>query len=305
MKAFYNEIDRYCCDWLSNLMDAGLITPGKIDDRPIQQLDPASLDGYERVHFFAGIAGWDHALNLAGWGNRPVWTGSCPCQPFSHAGQMERFADERHLWPAWVRLIRERNPAIVFGEQVASATEWLRLVRSDLDALGYAVGCLPIEAASAGADHLRDRFWFVADCQSERWREGWPEHEVRRGRNAAAGNGGAVNMADANLTRSQGRIVLSECAGQRPAGADGPADATERSCLWEPEACERPQWETGGLCSIEWVIGADGKSRRVKSGIRLLADGVSNRVAKLRAFGNAIDPRPAAQFIAAFMEADT
>ena len=40
IRAYYNEIDRYCCDWLQNLMDAGHITPGKIDDRPIQELTP-------------------------------------------------------------------------------------------------------------------------------------------------------------------------------------------------------------------------------------------------------------------------
>src|SRR6516225_7527999 len=117
VKAFYNEIDSYCCDWLSNLMDAGHITPGKIDDRPIQELSPDVVSGYERVHFFAGIGGWDLALDLAGWSG-PVWTGSCPCQPFSAAGKGQAADDERHLWPAWFSLIRECSPPIVFGEQV-------------------------------------------------------------------------------------------------------------------------------------------------------------------------------------------
>lgn len=73
MKAYYNEIDRYCCDWLQNLMDAELITPGKIDDRSIHDVSPDDLHGFERVHLFAGIAGWDLALNMAEWGDSPVW----------------------------------------------------------------------------------------------------------------------------------------------------------------------------------------------------------------------------------------
>ena len=68
----------------------------------------------------------------------------------------------------------------------------------------------------------------------------------------------------------------------------------------------------GGLCQsaqladsgtdFEWVLGADGKARRVKSGVRLLVDGFPNRVGLLRGFGNAIDPRPAAAFIQAYLE---
>lgn len=50
---------------------------------------------------------------------------------------------------------------------------------------------------------------------------------------------------------------------------------------------------------FEWVLGADGKARRVKPGVRLLVDGFPNRVGLLRGFGNAIDPRPAAAFIKA------
>ncbi len=164
MRALYNEIDPFCCDWLSNLMDAGLITPGKIDQRPVQELSPDDVRGYERVHFFAGIAGWDHALNLAGWGNECLWTGSCPCQPFSTASANRRgFDDERHLWPYWRDLIDQCRPPVIFGEQVARASAWLAMVRRDLERLGYAVGAIPIEAASCGANHLRDRLWFVAD----------------------------------------------------------------------------------------------------------------------------------------------
>jgi DNA (cytosine-5)-methyltransferase 1 len=164
--AFYNEIDPYCAQWLRNLIDAGHIAPGVVDERSIEDITPNELREYTQCHFFAGIGVWSYALRLAGWpDDRPVWTGSCPCQPFSAAGKGHGFADERHLWPAWFHLIRECRPPVIFGEQVAAAADWIGLVRSDLEAVGYAVGAMPIEAASAGAQHKRDRMWLVADAE--------------------------------------------------------------------------------------------------------------------------------------------
>ena len=162
MKAYYNDTDRFCCDWLSNLMDKGLITPGRIDDRSIVDITGDDVSGYDRVHFFAGIGGWDHALNLAGW-NGPVWTGSCPCQPFSVTGKGKAADDERHLWPAWFSLIRECKPAIVFGEQVEAAIGWgwLDAVFAGLEAEGYACGAAVLPACGVGAPHIRQRLWFM------------------------------------------------------------------------------------------------------------------------------------------------
>ena len=51
-----------------------------------------------------------------------------------------------------------------------------------------------------------------------------------------------------------------------------------------------------------WLTGADGKSRRSKPGLPLLAHGIPNRVGRLRAYGNAIVPPLAAEVIKAFME---
>src|SRR5271168_3827885 len=118
---YYNEIDPFAAQWLRNLISANLIGNGHVDERSIEDVKPSELSGYTQCHFFAGIGGWSYALRLAGWpDDRPVWTGSCPCQPFSAAGKGAGFADERHLWPAFFHLIRECRPGTVFGEQVAS-----------------------------------------------------------------------------------------------------------------------------------------------------------------------------------------
>ncbi len=169
MVAYYNENNRHAAQVLRDLIKRGLIAPGEVDERSIVDVSPADVADYQQCHFFAGIGGWSYALRLARWpDDRFVWTGSCPCQPFSLAGKQKGFADERHVWPTWFRLIEKRRPAIVFGEQVASASEWFRLVRSDLETLGYAVGAIPLQAALLGAPHRRERLFFVADAASNR-----------------------------------------------------------------------------------------------------------------------------------------
>jgi DNA (cytosine-5)-methyltransferase 1 len=175
---YYNEIDRYAAEWLRNLIAAKLIPAGHVDERDIRDVMGSDLDGYAQCHFFAGIAGWPRALAMAGWPvDRPVWTGSCPCQPFSTAGKRKGESDERHLWPEFRRLIAERKPSTVFGEQVASkdGRRWLAGVRLDLEGLGYAVGAADLCAAGSGAPHIRQRLFWVADASCrEVWRTGQP-----------------------------------------------------------------------------------------------------------------------------------
>jgi DNA (cytosine-5)-methyltransferase 1 len=171
MTAYYNEIDPGAAAWLRELIKAGAIAPGDVDERDVRDIRPSELDGYTQCHFFAGIGVWSYALRLAGWSDsEPVWTGSCPCQPFSAAGQGAGFADERHLWPAWFHLISELGPGAIFGEQVASPDGliWLDLVHSDLEAADYAFATNDLCAAGFGAPHIRQRLYFVAESGSDR-----------------------------------------------------------------------------------------------------------------------------------------
>jgi DNA (cytosine-5)-methyltransferase 1 len=168
MSAYYNEIDSFAAAWLRELIKAKLIADGEVDERSIELVSPDDLRGFRQCHFFAGIGGWSYALRLAGWpDDRECWTGSCPCQPFSIAGRVwagNGSADPRHLWPAWRNLIRERQPPIIFGEQVASADGlgWLDLVCAELEAANYAFGAVDLCAAGVGAPINRPRLWFVA-----------------------------------------------------------------------------------------------------------------------------------------------
>jgi DNA (cytosine-5)-methyltransferase 1 len=305
MTAYYSENDENAAAWLEALIAEKLIAPGHVDRRSIVDVRPGDLGGYKQCHFFAGIGGWSLALRYAGWpDDQPVWTGSCPCQPFSIAGKRKGFADARHLWPIWRELIRERHPATVLGEQVASATSWLGLVRSDLEAMDYAVGAMPIQAASAGADHLRDRFWFVAhpnDTGPQR-RIVLPERSCER----PARPDGVVN---ASSERRHGSEDPAGPSGRHVPESNGSDLGDTHSERGEPRkqtaAPPRHGDSAHSAGGLDWVTGADGKARRVKSGVRLLVDGFPSRVGLLRGFGNAIDPRPAAAFIGAAREAMT
>lgn len=170
-RAYYNEFDPYAAQWLRNLIAAGHIAPGDVDERSIVDVRPDDLRGYTQCHFFAGIGGWSLAARLAGWpDHRPLWTGSCPCQPFSAAGKRKGTADERHLWPEFYRLIAACRPAVVAGEQVASKDGrlWLAGVRADLEAVAYDLWASDICAAGIGAPHIRQRLWWLADSNSGR-----------------------------------------------------------------------------------------------------------------------------------------
>ncbi|MBF0461282.1 MAG: DNA cytosine methyltransferase [Magnetococcales bacterium] len=170
MTAYYNENNPAMAAWLRALIHCGLVAAGEVDERSIEDVSPADLWGYDQHHFFAGIGGWSCALRLAGWpDDRPVWTGSCPCQPFSQAGRRLGFADQRHLWPAWHWLIQQCRPATVFGEQVGrvGGARWLDLVFGDLEALDYACGATVLPACGVGAPHLRQRVFWLANADGQ------------------------------------------------------------------------------------------------------------------------------------------
>lgn len=318
-RAWYNENDRDAAAWLRELIKQKLIAPGDVDERSILDVRPIDLAPYTQCHFFAGIGGWSVALRRAAWpDHRPVWTGSCPCQPFSAAGKRRGFDDERHLWPYWRWLVEQCRPAVVFGEQVANATQWLALVRSDMEALGYAVGAMPIEAASAGADHLRDRYWFVANANNAEWRSTQSEGHVDCGPTPGwnESDGGIAKCSASNLPDTDQLVVQGfSSAGQQPQPQQVERNIAgtlfDDSSLGWGERWTEHEFRRRRITATVASIGdslvfecPDGKWRRLPPpGVRWLGNGIFARIPLLRGFGNAIDPRPAAAFIEAAKEA--
>lgn len=324
--AYYNEFDEQAAAWLRELIKQGHIADGEVDTRSISDVAPDDLRGFTQCHFFAGIGGWPRALRLAQWPDtRPVWTGSCPCQPFSVAGRSGGFADERHLWPHFHWLIAQRGPSTVFGEQVASgpALDWFDLVRDDLEASGYAVGAADLCAAGVGAPQIRQRLYWVADAQHGGCGAGIQEG-ARSG--SALPPGAARGVASSSSTRLEGRdagaLGHQRAAAERGGSAGGVADAEHDGCgraqgdAPEPSghgACHRisdgsggglrgthmPRPTDGFWRAADWLGCRDGSWRPVEPGTFPLAHGLPARVGRLRGYGNAIVPQVAAAFVRA------
>jgi len=316
MTAYYNEFDPFARRWLQNLKNAGHLSAGMVDGSDINDVAGDELPWYDQAHWFAGVGGWPLALRLAGWpDDRPVWTASLPCQPFSNAGKRRGKDDERHLWPVFRNLVEKHRPPVIFGEQVASkdGREWLAGVRADLEALGYAVGAADLCAASAGAPHIRQRLFWVAYSTGER--QHGRQDSARQGRGHRTEDGGA----DGGLehAKGNGRIERrAEPGGRSVVGGRGEGDAG--GGMGNPDI-EGPQGWIGGRDSPgersagspglgPWsdyylVPCADGKARRVGPGLFPLAHGVPSRVGRLRAYGNAIAPWLARDFILSCEEA--
>src|SRR6185437_16086481 len=289
MAAYYNEIDPKAAEWLRELIRRDLIAPGDVDERSIADVRADDMLGYAQCHFFAGIGVWSYALRLAGWDDdRPVWTGSCPCQPFSAAGKGDGYADERHLWPHWHRLIRECRPATVFGEQVDAAvrTGWLDDVCLSLESLGYAVGAVDFPAASIGAPHIRQRVYFVAQSSSaERGvrRPGCGRTDRGRPRAELAGSGDARAVAESERGSAE-RHGLE--LGSAPRGSEG-------------EGHQRQRLRDGARHGGEPVTVADSDESRWRERSERDGDALQSRIAASRGgdadgrgvMGDADEPR--------------
>ena len=373
MTAFYNEPDPYAAAWLENLIAAGHIAPGIVDRRPIQEIEAWELEGFTQCHFFAGIGIWSHALRRAGWSDdRPIWTGSCPCQPFSAAGQRKGIHDERHLWPYWIKLIEQCHPAIVVGEQVASkdGLGWLDTVSADLEAEGYAFGASDLCAAGFQQAHIRQRLYFVglADDAGERWNwrgdttgpgrgngpkigssverladdddarlEGWSSVERSGSGNQCTTRSSSMvgrlgNSFIGTSQRDAGEIFATQtrqhgerCAvnggfGERSSNAGGvsgleysnSAGQYERApsrkqslCVVGDGTLQKSNHRDPGeiderWLALDWLLcrnpAGEPSWRPVKPGTFPLAHGITNRMGKLRAFGNGLDAETATNF---------
>lgn len=328
---FYNDIDPFACEWLRWLIKAGEIPDGDVDSRSICDITADEVRGYTQCHWFAGISGWSVALGLSGWSpTERVWTGSCPCPPFSAAGTKKAcprcsgirpipcprrtgvficidcehawYADGRHLFPEFHRLISQCRPPVVYLEQVSGGDGlvWLAGVRARLERSGYAVGAADLPAACVGSPNIRQRVWGcavrVADASDANGRagvcgeeEGIGEEEQRRRRLAGGGASGWLAdtdggiSGDGGLRRGGKQRLLAQGDGSGPerlVDSDSSRRGEQRGA--EPVRPEQPSAQRAGdagpWADFDLVYCGDNAwrriPRRIEPGIQRLADGI-------------------------------
>ncbi len=304
MKTFYNDFNRDSVSWLNQLINNGNISYGVVKGGDFRELDVDELRRYESVHLFAGIGGWDYALQLAGW-TGPVWTASLPCQPFSPAGKGKGKDDDRHLLPYFLDLVAKCRPSAIFGEQSPGAIKhgWLDDLQTRLEGEGYTVGHCVLGAHSIGSPHIRNRLY-------------WMAHNSGKGREKQSGICGVPSETHGNDTR------------KNTTGSGGVVDSEHEQCKrglsgYREEFTEDNEQSASKFTrssEIDWIKCLDGKHRPIKPGIFPLANGIPGdmvcsgntsiqanetkeaRKIRIHGYGNAIVPQVAAEFIRAFMD---
>ena len=342
MTAYYNENDPNAAEWLRQLIQMGQIAPGDVDERSVVDVPSVELRPYEQLHFFAGIGVWSYALRQAGWPDeRPVVTGSCPCQPFSQAGKRKGAGDERDLWWAMFWHLCQLQPTTVFGEQVASkdGLKWWDIVSSDLEGQNYTTAAFDLCAAGVGAPHIRQRLFWVANANSPgfKWENAsQPKRWIDQAE--LVGTSSTVSLANPEYAkwRKNGKKHVSHWQdARRDKASSGTRSHRKNGVLANTKSAEsqRDRAESGRVQSgpagtgrrgfwsnCDWLQCSDGKARSIKSGLSPLVDGTppdlvqgrntgvqteetkEARIMRLKGYGNAIVAPLATEFIKVCME---
>jgi DNA (cytosine-5)-methyltransferase 1 len=106
--------------------------------------------------------------------------GGVPCPPFSHAGKQLGHLDDRDLFPAALRLVKQTKPKAVLLENVRGLLDpkfanYRQGILDQLEKLGYRGEWKLIQAATQGVPQLRPRAILVALLPEYHNYFNWPE----------------------------------------------------------------------------------------------------------------------------------
>ncbi len=214
-------------------------------------------------------------------------TGGFPCQPFSVAGKQKGKEDDRYLWPQMRRIISEAKPRWILAENVPGIFHMaLDTVLSDLENKGYATGTFIIPACGLNAPHRRNRVWIIGYSTMRRCKRGG-QKQVGERRKMADGAKGANSHApdsDAGRIRRHESEGIKERSTTCSSYEQAPSNAKSRMPGKQTEQERREDFSRG-----DW----EKAWHEVATRFCRVDDGVSDRIHRLKALGNAIVPQVA------------
>ena len=208
-------------------------------------------------------------------GQFDIITAGFPCQDLSVAGRQDGIGEGTRsgLFFEVIRLARQISPKFILFENVRNLIshkdgETFQQILQTLAQAGFDVEWLVVSAADVGACHLRERLWFIAYPSSVN--KDRTESSIQAGRNTSTSS--TDKKLEAANTNSEGLQGLR-------------AEHQLRESSEEETPCWSPQPHT---------LDPDWRGYVSQPTLRYGDDGLSNRVARLKALGNSIVPQAAA-----------
>ena len=237
-----------------------------------------------------------------------VISGGFPCQPFSVAGKQRGKKDDRYLWPEMCRVISELKPTWVLGENVPGIIDLaLDEVLSDLENCGYEVQPFVIPACGVDAPHKRYRVAIVAhtiDGGGTLRGNGELQNVESNGRCRANFRGRTQTVIPGERRQDESRAAgMADGVRTRVHKVSSNADTTglqgrSEAQIFRGEVLQTPSSRTSGTHPA-WQDWPD------EPGVDRVANGVPDRVDRIKALGNAVVPQQFYPFFKAMHDIET